>query len=211
MIQRVAEPAMKPQLHLTPADHGRPLSLDEFESADAQEGFRYELIRGRLEASPIPNLPHERLLKWLARLLEGYAQQHPEVFDEVFGPARVFVPALEEGVTAPEPDLACYHDFPSDLPEEEVDWRDVSPLLVVEVVSADTADKDLTRNIPLYLRVPTIREYWIVDPRQSRARPSLVVYRRRAGRWQNPIHVKGGGTYTTRLLPGFTLVLDRHA
>jgi hypothetical protein len=32
------------RLYLTPADHGRRLSLEEFESADAQAGFRYELI-----------------------------------------------------------------------------------------------------------------------------------------------------------------------
>ena len=202
---------MKTRLYLTPADHGRPLNREEFESADAQEGFRYEPIRGRLEVSPIPDLPHERLLKWLGRLLEDYAQQHREVFNEVFGPARVFIADLEEGLTAPEPDLACYRDFPSDLPLREVNWRDVSPLVVVEVLSPDNADKDLTRNVPLYVQVPTIREYWIVDPRQSHERPSLLVYRRRGQCWQKPIRVKAGGAYTTRLLPGFTLVLDRGA
>ena len=211
MNQRVAKPPMKTRLYLRPDDHGLPLSLEDFASADAQEGFRYELIRGRLEVSPLPNLPHERLLKWLGRLFDNYVQQHPEVINGVFGPARVFVPGLEEGVIAPEPDLAGYHQFPIDLPEEEVDWQDVSPLVVVEVISPDTAEKDLTRNVPLYLRVPTIREYWIVDPRQSRTRPSLLVYRRRGQRWQKPIAVKAGGVYTTRLLPGFTLNLDRRA
>jgi Uma2 family endonuclease len=211
MNQHIAARAVKTQLYLTPADHGRLLGLEEFESADAQEGCRYELIRGRLEVSPVPTLPHERLLKWLARLLDDYTRQYPEVINEVFGPARVFVPDLEEGVTAPEPDLAGYHDFPSDLPCEEVNWRDVSPMVVVEVISADTADKDLTRNVPLYLRVPTVREYWIVDPRESHDRPSLLVYRRRGQSWQKLIRIKAGGTYTTRLLPGFTVVLNRRA
>jgi Uma2 family endonuclease len=196
-------------LYLTPADHGRQLSLEEFVSADAQEGFRYEIIRGRLEVSPIPNLPHERLLKWLRGLFEDYAEQHPEVINEVLGPARIHVPDIEEGVTAPEPDVAAYHDFPHDLPEEEVNWQDVSPLVVVEVISADSADKDLVRNVPLYVQVGSVREYWIIDPRQSYERPSLLVYRRRGQRWQNPIHVAAGGTYTTRLLPGLCLVLDR--
>jgi Uma2 family endonuclease len=196
---------------LTPKDKGRRLSLEEFESADAQEGYRYEIIYGRLEVSPVPDLPHERLLGWLRDALKAYTQQHPEVINEVFGPARVFVPEVEEGVTAPEPDMACYHDFPTDLPEEDVNWDDVSPLVVVEVISPETADKDLTRNVPLYLQVPTIREYWIVDPRQSYKRPSMLVYRRRGQRWQNSIRVAAGGTYTTRLLPGFTLVLNRQA
>ena len=124
---------MTTRLYLTPADRGRSLSLEEFESADAGEGYRYELVRGRLEVSPIPDLPHERLVKWLGRLLEDYARRHPEVINEVFSPARVIIPDQEEGVSAPEPDLACYHSFPTDLPLREVNWCDVSPLLVVEL------------------------------------------------------------------------------
>jgi Uma2 family endonuclease len=211
MEQQISQQVTRPRLYLTPADHGRPLSLEEFQTADDQEGYRYELIRGMLEVSPAPNLPHERLLDWLRDALKAYAKQHPEVINEVFGPARVFVPGIEEGVTAPEPNLAAYHDFPHDLPEEEGNWQDVDPVLVVEVLSADSANKDLARNVGLYLRVPSIREYWIVDPRQSYRRPDLLVYRRRGQRWQNVIRVEAGGVYTTRLLPDFSLVLDRRA
>ena len=95
-------------------------------------------------------------------------------------------------------------------PKSAVNWRDVSPLLVVEVISPDTAEKDLTRNVPLYVRVPTIREYWIVDPRTSYDLPSLTVYRRRGTNWQKPIQVDAGGVYTSRLLPDFTLDLNRN-
>jgi Uma2 family endonuclease len=156
----------KTQLYLTPADQGKRLSLAEFESADSQEGYRYELIHGRLEVSPIPNLPHDRLLDWLRDALKAYAVQHPDIINQVSGPARVFLPEGGEEVTAPEPDLACYQNFPEELPEEEVNWQDVSPVVVVEFISRDTADKDLTRNVSLYLRVPTIREYWIVGTRK---------------------------------------------
>jgi Uma2 family endonuclease len=90
---------------------------------------------------------------------------------------------------------------------EELRWQDVSPLLVVEILSEDTAAKDLRRNYELYLQVPSIREYWVVDPRASASRPTLTVHRRRGGRWQRPIAVVSGGEYTTRLLPGFTLVV----
>jgi hypothetical protein len=62
--------------------------------------------------------------------------------------------------------------------------------------------------VDLYLQVPSIREYWVLDPRTSAGQPTLLVYRRRGQRWQRVIRVAGGGTYTTRLLPGFTLVLD---
>ncbi len=63
----------------------------------------------------------------------------------------------------------------------------------------------------LYLRVPSIREYWILDPRTDADHPSLLVYRRRGARWQRPLAVAGGDTYTTRLLPDFSLVLDVRA
>jgi Uma2 family endonuclease len=200
---------VKTQLYLTPQDQGRPLTLEEFQSAQGQEGYHYELIHGKLEVSPLPNMPHQGLRKWLERLLDRYAEQHPEVFNHVEAPARVFVPG-ESVVTAPEPDLAAYRGFPIDLPLEERDWRDYSPLLVVEILSRDTADKDLVRNLPLYLQVPSIREYWILDPRASADHPSLIVRRRCGRRWQRAVHVPAGGTYTTGLLPGFALLLDPH-
>jgi Uma2 family endonuclease len=199
---------MVTQLYLTPRDHGRRLTLEEFLGADGREGFRYELIDGKLEVSPIPNLPHDFLVGWLIRLLWAYAGHHPEVIRHVQGPARVFVPRRR---IVPEADLAAYRRFPTDLPIAQLDWRDVSPRLVVEVLSEDTADKDLVRNPPLYLLVPSIREYWILDPRTDADRPDLLVYRRRGARWQRPLAVAGGQTYATRLLPGFALVLDVRA
>jgi Uma2 family endonuclease len=200
---------MKTALYLTPRDHGRRLTIDELESAQGQEGYRYELIGGKLDVSPLPDVPHDRLRKWLERL-DDYVEARPDVLNHVQSPARVFVPDSAE-VTAPEPDLAAYADFPLDLPLAEVNWRDASPLLVVEVLSPDTAEKDLERNVPLYLAVPTIREYWIVDTRDGFDRPSLIVHRRRGQRWQRPILVGNGGTYTTRLLPGFSLALGPQA
>jgi Uma2 family endonuclease len=201
---------MTTQLYLTPRDQGRALTLEEFQSAGSQEGFHYELIEGKLEVSPLPNLPHDCLKKWLGRQLDRYVEQHPEIINHVLGPVRVFVPD-RPGVTAPEPDVAAYRDFPLDRPLAERRWQDVSPLLVAEILSEDTADKDLVRNLDLYLQVPSIREYWIPDPRVSPDRPTLTVYRRRGRQWQRAITVAAGGTYTTRLLPGFSLVLDPHA
>jgi Uma2 family endonuclease len=119
----------------------------------------------------------------------------------------VFVPG-RSATTAPEPDLAAYHDFPLHLPRRQRRWQDHSPVLVVEIISADTAEKALVRNRNLYLQVPSIREYWILDPREDADRPSMLVYRRRGQRWQNPIQIPAGGTYTTRLLPDFVLVLQ---
>jgi Uma2 family endonuclease len=198
---------MATQFYLTPKDQGRALSLEEFEHAGGQEGYHYELIDGKLEVSPLPNLPHEDLRDWLRDLLKDYARRNPEVINYLKAPARVFVPE-RRATTAPEPDVAAYHDFPLDLPLRQRRWRDFSPILVAEILSADTADKDLVRNLDLYREVLSIREYWILDPRNDADRPTLTVYRRRGQRWQRPIAVASGGVYTTRLLPDFALLLD---
>lgn len=200
---------MKTQLYLTPADQGRPLTYEEFEHADGQEGYWYELIHGKLEVSPLPNLPHDLVRDWLKEKLQAYGLLHPDVFNRVKGPVRMFVPE-EAAVTAPEPDVAAYRDFPLGRPFAGLRWQDFTPILVAEILSADNANKDLERNVELYRRIPSIREYWIIDPRRDPDRPSMIVYRRRGDRWQKPIHVACGETYTTRLLPGFALVLDPH-
>jgi Uma2 family endonuclease len=200
------EKSMTTQLYLTPQDEGRPMSLEEFQAASGQEGYHYELIEGKLEVSPLPDLPHDFIRKWLERQLDDYSDRHPEVINHVQAPARVFVPERPEKTT-PEPDVAAYRDFPVDPLIEELNWRDVSPIVVAEILSEDTAGKDLVRNLGLYLRVPSIREYWIVDPRASASQPQLTVHRRRGRRWQQPIEIAGGGSYTTRLLPNFQLVL----
>jgi Uma2 family endonuclease len=194
------------QIYLTPKDQGRPLTLEEFQHAASRNGYHYELIDGRLQVSPLPDYPHAALVCLIRGLLARYAEQNPEVLRRVRGPARVFVHG-RRAVTAPEPDVAAYRDFPSGQPRSRIRWQDISPMLVVEVLSEKNADKDLVRNLQLYLEVPTIREYWIVDPRQDADRPNLTVHRRRGSRWPRPLNVPPRRSYTTRLLPGFILTL----
>ena len=202
---------MQTRLYLTRADHGRQLTWEEYASADAEEGYRYELIEGRIEVSPPPNTLHEDCVEWLKRLLDTYAADRPDVLRSIRTRACVFLPdAAVEEVSAPEPDLACYAEFAARF-GPPVDWRDYSPILVVEVISPDTADKDLVRNRRLYLRVPGIREYWILDPREGVEGLTLLVYRRRGRRWAACQVIGPGETYTTPMLPGFSLVLDPHA
>jgi Uma2 family endonuclease len=201
---------MPTALVLSPADHGRPMTREEFEAAQGQEGHCYELIHGKVYVSPAPNLPHDSVLEWLLDVLKDYRRSHPEIINYVSPKARVYVPGQEE-TTSPEPDLAAYRDFPRRLPIRERSWRVVSPILVVEIVSEDASEKDLERNVELYAQVPSIREYWIFDPRADADRPTMTVYRRRGRGWQNLIAVAPGETYTTKLLPGLELLVDPHA
>jgi Uma2 family endonuclease len=184
-------------LVLTPADHGRPMAREDFEAARGQEGSCYELIDGKVYVSPSPNLPHDIILEWLLDALKAYmkaySRAYPQVLNYVSTKARVYVPGREEA-TCPEPDLAAYRDFPRHLPIRDHSWESISPILVAEIVSEDDPVKDLQRNVDLYVQVPSIREYWILDPRADADRPTLTVYRRRGRRWQNPIAVGPGET-----------------
>jgi Uma2 family endonuclease len=192
---------------LGPSDRGRPMTLDEFMSGDYQEGYQYELIDGRLYVSPLPNLPQGRIERWIYRRLDRYAEDHPDVINFVYGKCRVFVPN-RPGVTNPEPDVSAYRNFPIDADYDEARWQDISPVLVVEVISLDDPKKDLVRNVELYRQVPSIREYWLIDSRESANRPTMLVYRRRGQRWQKPIELAFRDRYTTKLLPGFDLIID---
>jgi Uma2 family endonuclease len=197
---------MATMLKLGPADHGRPMTLEEFDASGAEEGYKYELIEGKVYVSPQPNPPAGWVERWLFKKVDGYSDRHPEVINYVHYKTRVFVPR-EERHTNPEPDLAAYQVFPIDEPLTELQWEDVSPILVGEVVSEENPEKDLVRNVRLYREVPSIREYCIIDPRIDPVYPSMIVYRRQGTRWRK-IEVEAGGTYTARLLPGFELILD---
>lgn len=188
------------------ADHGHPVTLEEFESAEFEEGYKYELIDGRLYVSPTPNLPENRNEMWLLEKLMAYKAKHPRAVKFLTTKPRVFVPA-RAAVTCPEPDIGLYRVFPTHRPLEDVVWQDVSPILVVEVLYDADPHKDLVRNVQLYLQVPSIREYWILDARHTPSEPTLIVFRRRGQRWVRSEY-DCGETYTTKLLPGFKLLID---
>jgi Uma2 family endonuclease len=195
-----------PALRLTPGDAGRPLTLKEFEQAEGQPGWRYELIDGRLEVFPEPDLPHDAELFWLNRLLLLYREAHPGIVNHISNHARVFIPG-RRAATCPQPDLALYREDFLRLPRRR-HWRHIRPFLVAEILSPNDPGKDLVRNVGLYLQAPFIREYWVIDGRGGLDRLSLRVYRRRGGVWLRPLDVPHGSTYSTRLLPGFSLLVD---
>jgi Uma2 family endonuclease len=194
-------------LRIGPADHGRPVTVEEFEAAQDEEGYSSELIDGRLYVSPAAELPHDRITRWILKILNEYADKHAEVLNYVTGHARVPIPGRVRPSQA-QPDVTAYHDFPLHLPIRSVKWRDISPVLVVEVVSEDNPEKDLVRNVDIYECVPSIREYWILNPLEDPDHPPLKVYRKRGRTWQRPIDVPAGSIYTTKLLPGLELLVD---
>ena len=183
-----------------PKDHGRVVSDDELEVAEFRSGYDYEVIFGRLYVSPAPNFEHDWIEKHVLGQMFLYSREHPEVVAYVTDRARVFMPGSHQ-TTVPEPDLAIYATLPAS------DWRDVSPLVVGEVLRDEDVDKDLFRNVDLYLRVPSIQEYWVFDIRQDARRPTLLVHRRVLDHW-NVLEFSADSIYETPWLPGLKLTIS---
>ena len=49
-------------IRIGPADHGRKMTLEEFSEAEEEDGYRYELARGVLEVTEVPNDPHGEIV-----------------------------------------------------------------------------------------------------------------------------------------------------
>ncbi len=194
-------PVPPPALRLGPSDSGRQLDANDFVRADMEPGWKYELVAGRLDVSPLPEISEWFWEEGLLDLLKLYAFTHPQVVGTVTAKARVITTDYG-GACNVEPDISA---FRRRLGRDDR-WRDQPPFLVVEVVTDSHPQKDLVRNRGLYGVIPSIQEYWIVDPRRDVRRPELTVLQRGPGGAWVERQVASGETYTTDLLPG--LVLD---
>ena len=55
-----------------PSDHGRRMSLQEFDKAEVQEGYLYELGRGVIVVSDVPAPRHLAMVNAIRRQLMAY-------------------------------------------------------------------------------------------------------------------------------------------
>ncbi len=202
MSLTLARPPRKPRrkpVRIGPADHGRRMSLDEFDRAVPQEGYTYELSKGAIEVSGIPNLPHGDQVQEVRDQLTAHRLSTPGSIRYIGGgsEAKMLVAAVE---SERHPDLSVYTDPPPPVAGADV-WSEWVPTIVVEFVSDGSGKRDYEDKPDEYLAFG-VREYWIVDVEQARF-TALSRYR---GQWRPKVY-KPSQKYTTRWLPGFTLDL----
>ena len=184
---------------IAPTDHGRRMTLDEFEFAIVPEGMRCELARGSIEIEPFPSIDHCRQVLELSRqLILWHAHQHTREC-LLAGPSDVKL-LIGRSESERHPDRCLYLTPP---PQNDNPWPYWVPEIVIEVVSDSTAKRDYEEKPPEYLELG-VKENWIIDKKKQQ----MLALIRWRGQWQ-PKVVKASQKYSTELLPGFKLDLKR--
>jgi Uma2 family endonuclease len=179
-----------------PGSSGILMTPREFDQAEFDEGWRYELVNGVLIVSPIPsdneNDPNEELGYWLRM----YRDKHPQGS------------ALDH--TANEREIKTGRNR---LRADRVIWaglgrlprRNETPTIIAEFVSYGkrNRERDYKTKRKEY-RAIRVKEYWIID----RFERTLTVFSTVAGKPPKRV-IRETQTYKTDLLPGFELVLAR--
>ncbi len=180
-----------------PADHGRRMSLDEFAEADGEPGYVYELSGGVIQVVDIPGITHGQALFAFDLHVFPWIASHRELV-HYYGSGDQCVIRLPGLQSERHPDRSFYL---SPSPGGEQPWLHWIPDIVVEVVSAGGESRDYDEKRREYLAAG-VREYWILDPAQR----SALILQRAGDVWREH---RPSGTYSTALLPGFTLDLAR--
>ena len=162
-----------------------------------EDGVRRELIDGELFVMGSSFTRHQQLVVRLATSLGSHLEAHPEQGEALLGPFDIVMTPYDVVI----PDLTVVLPDQADiLTENNVQG---TPGVVIEILSADTRERDETLKRDLFDR-QGVREYWMVDPDRNR-----VIVHRRAADGSFPVinTLDANETLTTPLLPGWSLAL----
>jgi len=147
---------MDTTLTLPPSIESSIGSLTETEFvAWCDEDVKAEYVDGRIVVASPASIHHERIFKLLLEALDLYAIQHG---GEVLG-SQVQI-RLRTGLRR-VPDLVFVGPDQADAIRES--HIEGPPLLIVEVVSSDSVERDWQEKYEEY-EAAGVREYWVVDP-----------------------------------------------
>jgi len=187
------------RIHIGPEDHGRRMSLDAFDHAIAEDGYQYELAKGVIEVSEVPKPEHAKQVQAIRNQLGRYQDDHPDAI-ELIASSNECKLLVGPSKSERHPDVSLYLSAQPDISDV---WSIWIPQIVVEVVSESSRKRDYEQKPPEYLALG-VDEYWIVDA----AKNQMTVLTRWRGEWK-PAILKPPKRYSTHLLPGFSLDLNR--
>ena len=181
-------------LSLGPHSNGMLISPWEYDTAEFEPGWRYELVYGVLIVNPAPLLaerdPNEELGHWL----RTYQESHP---DGSFLDFTVSEQTVHIGSHRRRVDRAIWAGL-GRLPA-----KDETPTIAVEFVSAGRRNQQRDYKIKREeYRTAGMKEYWVVD----RFKQTLTVYHFSRGKITESSYSRDQ-IYATPRLPGFELPL----
>lgn len=185
-------------LKIGPADHGRRLTLDEYESSEFEGEGLYELSRGVLEVVQVPDeYPHGMIVCFLNRLIGRYDDAHPGFIHRWGGGSdfRLYLPTM---LSDRHPDLAVALTATPPNPRGHR-----PPSLAMEVVSegCGARERDYVLKREEYLAYG-LSEYWVVDPSGRKVTALL----RDGAQWVERVF-QGEQAAEGLVLPGFLVSL----
>jgi len=175
-------------------------TAEEYLALDAAGGRLIELVDGRLEFPQMPKRLHQRIVKFLVRVIEELILRGPggEVLDAPF-------PVYIEPNRYREPDVVYQRPGRPDAHADYADGAD----LVIEVLSDDPNDRKRNlitkRHEYAQARIP---EYWIVDPQTRMIQVLTLDGVEQGGPYRVHGEFKAGETATSLLLEGFRVSVD---
>ena len=184
------------RMRIGPESNGMLIAPSEFDAAEFDPAWRYDLVNGVLIVNPSPLRNERDPNQYLGYLLLAYQEGHPEG-------SRLDQTLPEETIsTGPHrrrADRAIWCGL-GRLP-----GKFEPPAIVVEFVSKGHSNRqrDYETKREEYLAIG-VREYWVID----RFAKQMTVFQWTRGKPTSKI-VSARQTYTTPLLPGFRLSLGQ--
>jgi Uma2 family endonuclease len=158
------------------------MTVDEFLAwAVRQKEGKYELFDGRVVMQQPQTWGHVDIRWRIANLLFAAIER-----------ARVPFYAAPDGMTVRIAEKIAFEPDALVAPLPRPDRKDLeipNPVLVVEVLSASTAKRDLVDKLAGYFKVPSVQHYLIIDPEERE-----IIWHRRAtgGALQPPLTLRKG-------------------
>jgi Uma2 family endonuclease len=180
-----------------PQHQGHKMSLRAFEFAEVEEGYRYELARGYIVVSEVPNYYHGMQIDILQDYLRSFKVSNPGVIHAIMegGACKLLMPEWE---SERHPDIAIYLTRPRGKTDRTI-WRNWVPDVNIEVVSPSSVDRDYVEKREEYWTLG-VKEYWIVDS----AMVKVTHLRRGKSDWIAK-ELFAADAIETKLLPSFKL------
>lgn len=176
----------------------RKLSYDEFQMLPRDGSKRFELIEGEVFMTPSPNTEHQRAVARLLRRLADFVERNDR--------GEVFIAPYDivfSKWTALEPDLL----FVGKAQRSIITDANVQgvPDLVIEILSPSNKEYDRDTKLRAYEKAG-VPEIWYFDPED---RTAEILNLGSDGRYRVTARLSRNARITSRVLPGFSLTLDR--